>query len=112
VAADADHGFVFVACTDHLLVLDGSRDGAKVATLDTGAGVDNIDWLASQRLLFVAAGKVARLTVARIDEKGQPSVVATGTSVDGARNGVADANGNAYVADPVNARLLVFAHAP
>ena len=108
VATDAEHGFVFVACTDKVLVLDGSHDGAKLATVDTGAGVDNIDWLGPQRLLYAAAGKAAKVTVARIDEKGQPTVVATGASTEGARNGVADASGNAYVADPLNARLLVF----
>jgi DNA-binding beta-propeller fold protein YncE len=112
VAVDAEHGFVFVACTDHLLVLDGSHDGAKLATVDTGAGVDNIAWLAPQRLLYAAAGKAARLTVARIDDKGQATVVATGASTEGARNGVVDASGNAYVADPVNARLLVFPFVP
>jgi DNA-binding beta-propeller fold protein YncE len=107
IAADGEHGFVFVACTDGVRVLDAGHEGAKVASLDTGAGVDNIDWLAPQRLLFVAAGKAATLTVARIDEKGQPKVVATGATTAGARNGVADASGNAYVADPANARLLV-----
>jgi hypothetical protein len=112
IAVDEEHAFVFVACTDHVLVLDGSHDGAKLATVDTGAGVDNIAWLAPQRLLYAAAGKAARLTVARIDDKGQPTVVATGASADGARNGVADASGNAYVADPVNGRLLVFPYIP
>lgn len=112
VAVDAEHGFVFVACTDHVLVLDGSNSGAKLATVDTGAGVDNIAWLAPQRLLYAAAGKAARLTVARIDDKGQATVVATGASTEGARNAVADASGNAYAADPVNARLLVFPYVP
>jgi hypothetical protein len=108
LAVDTERGFVFVACTDHLLVLDGAHGGAKVASLDTGAGVDNIDWLGPQRLLYVAAGKAAKLTVARVDDKGQPSVVASGASSEGARNGVADASGNAYVADAAAARLLVF----
>ena len=39
-------------------------------------------------------------------------MVASGASVDGARNGVADASGNAYVADPAGARLLVFPFVP
>jgi DNA-binding beta-propeller fold protein YncE len=107
IAADAARGFVFVACTDRVLVLDGAHDGAALASLDTGAGVDNIDWLAPQRLLFVAAGRAAKLTVARIDDKGQPAVVAAGATVEGARNAVADASGNAYVPDAGNARLLV-----
>jgi DNA-binding beta-propeller fold protein YncE len=106
VATDAEHGFVFVACTDKVLVLDGTS-GAKLASYDTGAGVDNIDWLGPQRLLYTAAGKAARITVARIDDKGQPTVVATGATIEGARNAVADGSGNAYVADPANARLLV-----
>jgi DNA-binding beta-propeller fold protein YncE len=112
VAADSEHGLIFVACTDHVLVLDGSHGGVTVATLDTGAGLDNIDWLAPPRLLYAAAGKGAKVTIARIDANGRPTVVATGASVAGARNGVADASGNAYVADPANARLLVFPFAP
>ena len=112
VAEDAEHGFVFIACTDHVLVLDGAHDGARIATVETGAGVDNIDWLGPQRLLFAAAGRAAKLTVARIDDRGQPTVVSTRATVEGARNGVADASGNAYVADPVNARLLVIPFVP
>ena len=69
-----------MACTDRVLVLDGSHGGAKVASLDTGAGVDNIDWLGPQRLLYAAAGKAAKLTVARVDDKGQLTVAATGAS--------------------------------
>jgi DNA-binding beta-propeller fold protein YncE len=108
IAADLEHGFLFVACTDHLVVLDSGHDGAVVAKLDTGAGVDNIDWVEPQRLLYIGAAKAAKLTVARMDEKGQPTVVQTSESTQGARNGVADASGHAYLADPVNARLLVF----
>jgi DNA-binding beta-propeller fold protein YncE len=112
VAADIAHGFVFVACTDRVLVLDAAHDGAQLAQLDTGAGVDNIDWLETHRLLYVGAAKAARLTVARIDDKGQPTVVATGASAEGARNPVADPSGNAYLTDPRSAQLMVFAFQP
>jgi hypothetical protein len=112
LAADGGRGLLFVACTDHVVVLDAGHDGAAVATLDTGAGVDNIDWLDPQRLLYVAASKAARLTVARVDDQGRPTVVATGETTAGARNAVADAGGNAYVPDPLDARLLVFAFHP
>jgi hypothetical protein len=107
ISADA-RGLVYVACTDRVLVLDGLHGGAKLATIETGAGVDNIDWFEPQHLLYAAASKAATLTVARVDDKGQVTTIAVGTSVDGARNGVVDATGNAYVADPLNARLLVF----
>ena len=112
IAADVGRGFVYVACTDHVVVLDGAHDGAPLGKLDVGAGIDNIDWLEPQRLLYVAAGKAGKLIIARVDNKGQPTVVAAGDSTAGARNGVADPSGNAYVVDPQNARLLVFAYSP
>lgn len=107
VSADA-RGLVYVACTDRVLVLDGLHGGTKLATIETGPGVDNIDWFEPQHLLYAAAGKAATLTVARVDDTGHVTTIAVGSSVDGARNGVVDAVGNAYVADPLNARLLVF----
>jgi len=112
IAADVKRGFVYVACTDHVLVLDGGHDGATLGRLDTGPGVDNIDWLEAKGLLFAAAGKGEAVVVARIDDAGHPSVVAKAASSRGARNAVADTAGNAYVADPVHARLLVFPFQP
>lgn len=112
IAAEIAHGFVLVACTDHIDILDGAHDGSSIGRVDTGAGVDNIDWLEAPRLLYAAGGKAAKVTVARIDDHGVSSVIASGASVDGARNGVADATGNAYVADPKGAQLLVFPFSP
>jgi DNA-binding beta-propeller fold protein YncE len=112
IAVDGSRSLVFVACTDHVQVLDGARDGSPLAVLDTGGGVDNIDWLDTRHLLYVAAAKAARLTVARFDDKGQPTVVAVGESAQGARNAVADTTGNAYVADPMGAKVLVFEFPP
>jgi DNA-binding beta-propeller fold protein YncE len=109
IAFDSAHNFIFVACTDHVQVLDAAHDGALLGRLDAGAGVDNIDFVRGS--LYVAAGKAAKLTVAGIDDKGQLGVVATGDTSDGARNAVADGSGNVYVGDSLGARLLVFAAA-
>jgi DNA-binding beta-propeller fold protein YncE len=107
IAVDAARGLVMVACTDHVQVLDSKNKGALLGKLDTGAGVDNLDYVESTKLLYAAAGKAARLTVARLEEDGQLTVSASGDTAPGARNAVADANGNAYVADPQGARLLL-----
>jgi len=112
LTVDAVRDFVFVACTDHVQILDAGHGGALLGKLDTGAGVDNIDYLAEKALLYVAAGRAARLTIARVDDQGHFAVVATAATSDGARSVVADAQGNAYVADPGNARLLVFPLVP
>jgi hypothetical protein len=107
IAVDTARRLLFVACTDHVQVLDAAHDGAPLGKLDTGAGVDNLDYVEASGLLVVAAGKAAQVTVARFDDKGIPTVVATAATAAGARNAVADANGNAYVPDPNGATLLV-----
>jgi DNA-binding beta-propeller fold protein YncE len=110
IAVDETRDLVMVACTDSVQVLDGTHDGAPLGKLDTGAGVDNIDWLEPKRLLFVGAAKAGRLTVAQVDDAGRPSVLATGDTPQGARNPVADAEGNAYEVDSANGQLLAFSH--
>lgn len=107
IAVDADRRLILVACTASLHVLDGAHDGVRLGALDTGPGVDNIDILNTKKLVYVAASKAARVSVARVDDGGQPSIVATGTTAQGARNAVADANGNIYVVDAKLSQLLI-----
>ena len=107
VAVDAATQLVVVACTDHLQVLDGRRGGAPGARLETGGGVDGIDWVPASRLLYVAAARDAKLTVARLGEDGTLAVVATVDTAPGARNAVADPSGTAYLADPQAGGILV-----
>ena len=108
VAFDSRRKFVFVACTSGVQILDGAHAGSHLGKLETGAGVDNIEYLESTKSLYVAAGKAARLTVARVDDKGQPTISDTGTTALGARNAVVDPSGNVFLVDSVGARLLVF----
>jgi len=108
VAVDSKRNLVLVACTDHVQALDAAHAGARLGTLATGAGLDNIDYVAKTGLLYAAAGKAARLTIARVEDGGQLTAVATAQTSAGARNAVADPNGNVYVSDPQGAHLLFF----
>jgi hypothetical protein len=110
LAFDAAHDFLVVACTDHLQVLDSGHDGAPLGRLETGGGVDNIDLVDGR--VYAAAGKAATLIVAELTDKGALKAIAKGTTSEGARNAVADANGNAYVADANSARVIVFPAPP
>jgi hypothetical protein len=107
LAFDADRGWLVVACTDHLQVVDTAHGGELKGRLDTGAGLDNVDFLASKRLVYAAAGRAARLTIAYLDNDGQLQAAGTAATAEGARNAVADNDGTAYVADSQHARLLV-----
>ena len=101
--------FLVVACTDHLVVLDAGHDGKQISRLDTGVGVDNLDYLDARREVYAAAGKAEKLTVARLEASGALTAIAVVATVPGARNAVADANGNAYISDSKGGRILVVA---
>lgn len=107
VAVDPTHPLVFVACTDHIQVLDAAHAGAPLAKLDAGAGIDNIEWSADSRLLFVGAGKAGKLFVIHADEAGQLTTTISIATTEGARNAVVDAKGNIYLADGPHAQLVV-----
>jgi DNA-binding beta-propeller fold protein YncE len=101
-----------VACTDHIEVMDAGHDGKVLAKLDTGPGVDNLDYVEARHEIFAAAGKAGQLTVAKLDPAGALSSIAVVPTAPGARNGVADANGNAYLTDSAGGRILMVVKAP
>ena len=107
LAIDTARRLLFVACADHLQVLDMAHDGALRGRLETGAGLDNLDYLPTRGLLFAAAGRAATLTVARAEDDGSLRLVASRPTARGARNAVVDALGTAYVPDPYAGKLLV-----
>lgn len=104
VAVDSARGFVFVACTDHVIVLDGAHDGRKVASVAAGAGIDNIDY--ADGTLYAAAAEAAQLTIAKIDDHGQPTVLAVVPTTKGTRSVVAGSNGDSYLIDPYGGSIL------
>ncbi len=107
IAIDGARRLLLVACTDGVVTLDLAHDGKVVGRLKTGAGVDNIDYYAPKKLLYVASGRDGTLTVARVADGGALSEVATAPTAKGARNPVVDASGAAYVADSLGGRLIV-----
>jgi DNA-binding beta-propeller fold protein YncE len=108
LAVDTARRHLFVACTDGVVVLDAGREGQVLGRGETGAGVDNIDYVEERHLLYVAAAKAERLTVFHVDPGGALRVAATAHTARGARVVVADAAGRAYVADSGGGRILAF----
>jgi DNA-binding beta-propeller fold protein YncE len=106
VAVDSKRGFVFVACSDHVIVLDSAHDGRVTGSIATGAGVDNIDYSEDSGLLYAAAAEAAQLTIAKVDDKGKPTPIAVVPTTKGARSVVAGANGRAYLIDPYGGSIL------
>lgn len=107
LALDAAHHLLLVACTDKVVALATDRDGAVRGQVQTGGGVDNIDFDAARRLLYAASGKTATLTIARVEGSGALSKLFAVPTADGARSVVLDGAGKAYVIDSARGRLLV-----
>ena len=100
-------GFLFVACSTRAETLDAAHDGATLGSIDTGDGVDDLDYSAAAHQLYVGAARAAKLTVASVDAKGALGLVAAVPTKQGARNGVVDADGKVYLAHAPGSELVV-----
>jgi DNA-binding beta-propeller fold protein YncE len=107
LAIEPAEQLLMVACPDHVEVLDAGKDGKVLSKLDTGAGVDNIDYVPSSRSLSVAAGRAETITFARLDAKGMLTATRSLKTAAGARNAVATEDGTAYVTDGREGKVLV-----
>jgi DNA-binding beta-propeller fold protein YncE len=106
LALDATQGILFVACNSRVVAVDVEQHGSALGSVDTGTGLDNIDYLPAKRLVYAAAAEAAVLTVARVDNSGKFIRVRTVPTVRGARGVVIDSEGHAYVMDPYGGRIL------
>lgn len=106
VALDSVRRFLLVACADRVIALDAGHNGKVLASIATGDGLDNIDYSASQRTVLAAASVVGTLTIARVDDRGHLTAVATIPTVKGARSVIAGNGPTAYLIDPVGGTIL------
>ncbi len=107
LAIDTAHRWLFVACTNGMETLDLEHGGKLLGRITTGDGVDNPEYDARRRLLFIASGADGDIVIAHVDDKGVPQKIVSIPTAKGARNPVIDVHGNAYVEDSANGRLLV-----
>jgi DNA-binding beta-propeller fold protein YncE len=106
LALDGARRFLFVACTTGAVTLDLAHGGKVVGRIATGGGVDNIDYHAGKRLLYVASAKDGTLTIARVGDIGALTLATTVPTAKGARNPVVDKQGTVYVADSPDGTLI------
>jgi len=102
-------GVLLVACTNRLESLDVAHDGAPLSTIETGDGVDDFDYSATDHRVYVAAAKAATLTVVALDPSGKLAMLASVPTPTGARNGVVTSGGSVYLAHSRASELVVVA---
>jgi DNA-binding beta-propeller fold protein YncE len=107
LALDHARSLLFVACADKVKTFD--QNGKELSSLDTGIGVDNIDYVESRHELFAAAARAAKLTIAGVDESGALKALRVVPTANGARNAVATETGAAYLTDSPEGKILLVA---
>jgi DNA-binding beta-propeller fold protein YncE len=98
IGLDAKAGHLFIACDTLAEVMDVGHDGAILSKVETGDGVDDIHYEPATHLLYVGAANVAKLTIARADDKGHLAIVAQVPTQEGARNATVAKDGTVYLA--------------
>jgi len=107
LSIDPARKLIFVACGAGGAVALSTVDGKELGRIKTGAGVDNIDYLAKDGLLFIASGADGMFTLAHAGDKGELTKVASAKTAPGGRVVVADHDGNAYIADSKGGKVWV-----
>jgi len=107
---DAAKGWLFVACSAKAEVMDvghAGHEGKILGSIDTGDGVDDLDYSAARHQLYAGGARAATLTIATVDAKGALAPFAVIATGQGARNGVVDDAGKIYLARSQGAELVV-----
>jgi DNA-binding beta-propeller fold protein YncE len=95
---DEAAGHLFIGCDATAEVMNVGGDGAVLSKVDTGDGVDDINYAPATHLLYVGAARAAKLTIARADASGKLTIVVQVPTQNGARNGVVTKGGIVYLA--------------
>jgi DNA-binding beta-propeller fold protein YncE len=95
---DPAAGQLFVACSARAEVLDTAHGGKVLSSIDTGDGVDDIDYSPAAHRLYVGAARAGQLTVAAVDADGRLTAEARVPTPKGARNPAVTNKGIVYLA--------------
>jgi DNA-binding beta-propeller fold protein YncE len=101
---------LFLGCNEaQVRVFDVSagKAGALLGVLTAGGSVDNIDYLPSRHLLYVASGQLGTLDVAEVAASGVPGKIGSAATGKGGRSVFVDAAGTAYIPDSAGGALWV-----
>jgi hypothetical protein len=107
LALDEARGFLFVACSaGTVVVLDVAHGGKKLGSIARTTDLDILSYSASLHHLYVPGGMTADLAIVGVSAAGVPSLLGIAHTAQGSKQVTADAQGNAWVADPAGGRLL------
>jgi DNA-binding beta-propeller fold protein YncE len=84
IAYDRSSDRIFSGCSKMSAVVN-PQIGKVVATIQNGEGVDALGWDPSEKLIYIPAGRDSNVTIVHEDSPDQYSIVATVTTMTGAK---------------------------
>jgi DNA-binding beta-propeller fold protein YncE len=84
IAYDRETNRIFSGCSKTSAVVN-PESGKIVATIPNGDGVDALGWDPSEKLIYIPAGRDSNVTIVHEDSPDKYSVVATVTTMSGAK---------------------------
>ncbi|HYX20566.1 MAG TPA: PQQ-binding-like beta-propeller repeat protein [Thermoanaerobaculia bacterium] len=104
---DSERGHLFVACSTRVEVLDAGHGGEVLSSIDTGDGVDDIDYAPATHRVYVGAARAGQLTIANVDAHGKLDAEAKVTTPKGTRNPVVTDKGAVYLTHSSAGELVI-----
>ena len=104
---DSNANQLFVACSAKVEVMDTAHGGKILSSIDTGDGVDDLDYSPATHLLYVGAAQAGQLTVAKVDATGKLNAEARVPTAKGARNPAVTDKGVVYLTNSSASELVV-----
>jgi hypothetical protein len=109
IAIDSKRGFLFAGCAEgRLVVMAIDHNGTQLGSVEAGSGVDVISYSPTLAHAYLPGSSSATMAFVGVAASGQPTVLGTVPTADGAHCVTADDRANAWVCDPDRGRLLVF----
>lgn len=107
IALDEQQGLLFAGCAEgKATAMDLNHDGALVASLSVGAGIDVIAYSPHLGHLYLPSADNGVMAVAGVSPSGELSLLATIPTAPGAHCAAADDQNNVWICDPVHGQLL------
>jgi hypothetical protein len=88
--------------------MDLAHHGKILSELQSGSGVDIIDYDSNLHHLYLPGATSATMAILGVSKTGALSLIRTVPTVEGAHCVTTDHSGNSYVCDPNQGKILIF----
>jgi hypothetical protein len=107
IALEETKGILFIGCSEGKAVSMNTNDGKIISSLNSGSGVDIIDYNPILRHLYLPGATSGTMAIINVSSTGALSLLGTTPTISGAHCVTSDHARNVYVCDPHHGKILI-----